>query len=102
MEVEEVTTPSAPRPPKLFHGNYSPLWQDDVPPITVPSNSKYPLPIASVLKWVKKYEDMLGKVANLKFMDHDITNKQRFLELVRDQYLCTNTNPGTHKTWVEA
>jgi hypothetical protein len=74
---------------------------DDAPLIIVPSNGKYPLPIAPVLKGVRKDEDMLDKVANLKFMDHDITNTQKFPELARDQYLCTKTDPSTGKTQVE-
>jgi hypothetical protein len=52
---------------------------DDAPLITVPSNAKYPLPIAPVLKGVRKDEDMLDKVANLKFMDHDIMDMQSSL-----------------------
>jgi hypothetical protein len=75
---------------------------DDAPLITVSSNAKYPLPIAPVPKGVRKDEDMLGKVAKLNFMDHDITDMQKFPELARDQYLCTKTDPATRKTWVEA
>jgi hypothetical protein len=68
-----------------------------MPPITVPMNAKYPLPIAPVPKGVRKDEDMLGKVANLKFMDHDITDTQKFPELAKDQYLCTKTDPRDRK-----
>jgi hypothetical protein len=45
---------------------------------------------------------MLDKVANLKFMDHDIMKMQNFHELDKDQYLCTNTDPATGKTRMEA
>jgi hypothetical protein len=38
--------------------------------------------------------DMLGKVFSLKFVDHDITDEQKFLELAREKYLCTKSVPG--------
>jgi hypothetical protein len=75
---------------------------DDAPLITVPSNAKYSLPITPVSKGVRKDGDMIGKVNNLKFMDHDITDTKNFPELARDQYLCTETGPATGKNWVEA
>jgi hypothetical protein len=65
-------------------------------------NAKYPLPIALVLKGVRENEDILDKVANLKFMDHNIKNTQKFLELDRDKYLWTKNDPERGKTWVEA
>jgi hypothetical protein len=63
-----------PTPPKIFHKDYLPPRKDDTPPITVLVNAKYPLPIAPVPKGISRDEDMLDKVANLKFMDHNITN----------------------------
>jgi hypothetical protein len=65
-------------------------------------NAKYPLPITPVLKGVRKEEDMLGKVDNLKFMDNDITDTHKFPELARDQYVCTKTDPAAGKNLVEA
>jgi hypothetical protein len=34
--------------------------------------------------------DMLGKVASLKFVDHAITDVQKFPEMAQDKYLCQN------------
>jgi hypothetical protein len=81
-EVEEVVGPSAPMPPEIFHRDYFPPWKDDVHPrLQYQVNAKYPLPIAPVPKGVSQDKDMLDKVANLKFMDHDITDMQKFPEL---------------------
>jgi hypothetical protein len=95
VDVEEVAKTSAPTPPTVFHRDYLPPRRDDTPPVNVPVNAKYPLPITPVLNDVSSDEDMLGKVANLKFMDHDITDTHKFPELVKDQYLCTKIVPGT-------
>lgn len=67
---------------------------DNAPPANVPTNGKYPLSIAPVLTSVSSAEDMLGKIANLKFMDHDITDAKKFPELAREQYLRTRSVPG--------
>jgi hypothetical protein len=88
-------------PPIVFHRDYLPPRKDDTPPINVPVNAKYPLSIAPVPVGVSSDEDMLGKISNLKFMDHDITDTQKFPELARDQYLCTKTIPGTGEILVE-
>jgi hypothetical protein len=83
VDIEEVARTSAPTPPTIFHRDYLPPWRDDTPPVNVPVNAKYPLPIAPVPNEVSSDEDMLGKVANLKFMDHDIIDSQKFPELAR-------------------
>jgi hypothetical protein len=38
---------------------------------------------------------MLSKVSGLKFMDHDITEEKKFLELAREKYLCAKSVLGT-------
>jgi hypothetical protein len=73
---------------------------DHAPQINTPFNAKYSVPVVPVLTGVSKAEDMLKKIANLKFMDHDITDTQKFLELARDQYLCTRIVPGMGAIWV--
>jgi hypothetical protein len=95
VDVKEVAKTSALTPPKIFHNDYLPSRKYDAPPITVPLNAKYPLPKAPVLNGISSDEDMLGKVANLKFMDHDITDTHKFHELVMDQHFCTKTDPDT-------
>jgi hypothetical protein len=79
-----VAEPSTPTAPENFHRDYFPLRNDDAPSVILPVNAKYPLPIKSVPNVVNQYKDMLDKVANLKFMDHDIIDTQKFLELAKD------------------
>lgn len=37
---------------------------------------------------------MLGKIAALKFVDHNITDEQKFPELAKEKYLCAKSVPG--------
>jgi hypothetical protein len=45
---------------------------------------KYLLEVPPVPPGVSREEDMLGKTIGLKFLDHDITDEQPFLELARE------------------
>jgi len=74
VEVEEVIGPLALEPTEIFYRYYFPPRMDDAPSIVVPMNEKYPLPKAPISKGVRQDEDMLGKVVNLEFMDHEITD----------------------------
>jgi len=74
LEVEEKISASASMPKKSFHREYLPRWKENSPPIIVPGNGKYPLPIAPVLVGVRSEEDMLRNIVGLKFMDHDIAD----------------------------
>jgi hypothetical protein len=38
---------------------------------------------------------MLGNTSSLNFMDHDITDAQKVLELAREKYWCAKCIPGT-------
>jgi len=73
VEDEEVFRTSTLMPPTIFHRYYLPLRKDDAPLVNILMNSKFPFPILPVPKGISSDEDMLDKVANLKFMDHDIT-----------------------------
>jgi hypothetical protein len=72
VEVEEVAGNLTLTPPIFFHKDYLPPRKDDTPPVNVLLNAKYPFPIAPVSVGISTDIDMLEKVANLKFMDHDI------------------------------
>jgi hypothetical protein len=37
---------------------------------------------------------MLGKSVSLKFVDHEITDEQEFLEMAQEKYLCAKIIPG--------
>jgi hypothetical protein len=93
-EVEKVTGASTSAPHEIFHGYYLPLQMDNAPPINLPTNGKYPFPIAPVTVGVSSEEDMFGKIVILKFMDHDITYAQKILDLVREKYIHTRSFPG--------
>jgi hypothetical protein len=51
---------------------------DNVPPIHVPSNGKYPVSTILVLLGVRSGGEMLKKVADLKFIDCDIVDEKKF------------------------
>jgi hypothetical protein len=90
-EVEEVVESSTSITPAEFHRDYLPPRVDYAPQINLPSNAKYPVSVAPILVGVRSNEDMLGKISNLKFMDHDIMDTKKFLGLSRDRSLCTRT-----------
>jgi hypothetical protein len=100
-EVEEVAGASTSVPPTRFHRDYLPPRMENAPPVNVPANGKYPLPIAPVPDGVSSDEDMLGKISSLKFMDHDITDAQKFPELAREKYLHTRSIPGIGEILLE-
>ena len=84
VDIEEVVGTSSLAPLVIFSMDYLPPRKDDAPPINVLVNEKYPFPIAPVPIIIGSEEDMLEKVSNLKFMDHDITDTQKFSELDMD------------------
>jgi hypothetical protein len=101
VEVKEVAGSLTKAPLAIFHRDYLLLRKDDSPPITIPVNAKYPLTITIELKGISSDVGMLGKVDNLNFMDHNITDMQKLPKLARDYYLCTTNGPDTRETWVE-
>jgi hypothetical protein len=77
--------------PSIFHIDYLSLWIDNATPANVPTNRKYPFLIALVLDGVSSDDDMLRNIFSLNFMEHDITNAQKFPELARKKYLHTRS-----------
>jgi len=53
------------------------------------------LVVPPVLPEMSREGDMLGKNVGLKFVDHDITNEQVFMELDREKYVCSESLLGT-------
>jgi hypothetical protein len=70
-----------------FHRDYIPPRKDNVPQVKVPTDGKYPLETSPVPPGVSIEGDMLGKVVSLKFVDHDITDEQKFPELGQGKVL---------------
>jgi hypothetical protein len=61
--------------------------------MTLKKDSKYPLVTSDIPNGVIIDEDILGKVSQLKYADHDITNTTKFLELVSGEYLEMRIDP---------
>jgi len=74
---------------------------DNAPPVNVPTNGKYPLPIAPVPPGVSSEGEMLGNIVGLKFMDHDNIDAQKFSELARENCLRTRSVPRTREILLE-
>jgi hypothetical protein len=97
--VEETPQASASKP--SFHIDYIPPRKDTTPQVWVAANGKYPvvtpeIPLAVIVKG-----DKLGKVATLKFVDHDITNMQKFPDMAWEQYLYAKSVTGTRAIMLE-
>jgi hypothetical protein len=84
-----------------FHRDYIPPRKDNAHQVKEPTDGKYPLATPTVPPSVSVEGDMLGKVVSLKFVDHDITDEQKFLEIAREKYLCAKSVPGTTKILLE-
>jgi hypothetical protein len=65
-----------------------------VPQVKVTKDGKYPLSTPTVPPGVSIEGDMLGNVATLKFVDHDIIDEMKFPDLARENYLCAKRVPG--------
>jgi hypothetical protein len=74
-----------------FHKDYVPPRKDSMPPIKVLPYGKYSLETSPVPPSVSIEGDILVKVVELKFADHDITDEKKFLELAREKYVCANS-----------
>jgi hypothetical protein len=69
------------------------LRKDDAKSVTLKKDAKYPLVILEILYGVIIDEDMLGKVLQLKYVDHDITDTMKFLKLALSEYLELKIDP---------
>jgi hypothetical protein len=84
-EVEETLGASSSEP--RFTRDYILPRKDDAIPVTLKKDVKYPLVMLEIPYEVMIDEDMLGKVLQLKYADHDITDTMKFLELTLHEYL---------------
>jgi hypothetical protein len=66
-----------------------------VPHVKFLVEGKYPLETSPIPLGVSVEGAILGKISTLKFVDHDITDEKRFLEMARGMYLCAKSVPGT-------
>jgi hypothetical protein len=71
-------TPRASDSQSIFHRDYIPPQKDTRPQVKVPKNGKYPLATPKIPPSVIVEGDMLGNIVALKFVDHDITDEQKF------------------------
>jgi hypothetical protein len=98
-EFEEMPRASASQ--SRFPRDYIPPRKDTAPQVRLPKDAKYPLVMPEIPPGVIIEGDLMGKVVALKFLDHDITDAQKFLELAWDKYLCTKSVPGIGAILVE-
>jgi len=91
LEIEEVVGVLTTTPQENFHRDYLPPQRSDEPQVQHQANVKYLLSVAPVTTGVSSDEDLLGKIVNAEYMNHDITDAHNFPELARDQYLCAMT-----------
>lgn len=56
-------------------------------PIELPPASNYQLYVFEAPQEVKKVENLLGKIEDLKYVDHDLTDTNKFPKLQPYQYL---------------
>jgi hypothetical protein len=84
-EVEETLGASSSEP--RFTRDYILPRKDDAIPVTLKKDVKYPLVMLDIPYEVMIDEDMLGKVLQLKYADHDIIDTMKFLELTLHEYL---------------
>jgi hypothetical protein len=96
-KIEETPGASSSEPPKFPH-DYIPLRKDDAPPVTLQRNPDYRMVTPDILEEVIIDEDMLGKVPQLKYVDHDITDVVKFPELVPHEYLELQIDPLTQQS----
>jgi hypothetical protein len=76
-----------------FHRDYLLSRMDNAPSIHVPTNGKYPFLTSPVPPGVNMEREMPDNITILKFMDHDITDERKFLELAKEIYFFTRSIP---------
>jgi hypothetical protein len=76
--------------------DYIPPRKYDSPPVTVPKNVNQILVMPNIPEEVMIDEDMLGKVPQLRYAYHDITNMEKLPELVVHYYLGLKVDPTTN------
>jgi hypothetical protein len=74
-----------------FHEDYLSPRIDNVLSINVVKNGKYMFPTSPIPLDVCIEGEMLDKVVDLKFMDHDINDEHKLLELDKKNYLRTKS-----------
>jgi hypothetical protein len=94
-------TPRAWASQQSFHRDYIPPRKDTVPQFRVPTDGKYPSFMLDIPPGVIIEGDMLGNIVALKFVDHEIMDEQKFLEMERENCLCAKRIPGTGSIMLE-
>jgi hypothetical protein len=63
----------------------------NAPQVQLQAIAKYPLSKAPISDFMSRHKELLGKISNLNYMDHNITDAHKFSVLAWDQYLCATT-----------
>jgi hypothetical protein len=96
LEIEE--TPNASSSYLRFPCDYILSRKHDAPPVTLQETPYYMLVTPNILEEVIIDEDILGKVPQLKYVDHEITNVAKFPELAPHKYLDLKVDPLTQQS----
>jgi hypothetical protein len=92
-EPEIDGNPSASSLELRFPHDYIPPRKDEGPPLTLQNTPDYTLVMPDIPEEVMIDEDMLGKVPQLKYVEHDITDVAKFPELAPHEYLELKVDP---------
>jgi hypothetical protein len=72
---------------KIFHRDYIPPRNPSTKQVHLQKDAKYPLVEPPIPEGVIVEGDMLGLIPALKYADHDITDENKFPELVPNKFL---------------
>jgi hypothetical protein len=78
-----------------FHRDYIPPRKDDAPSVTLQKTPNYTMVTPDIPEEFIIDEDMLGKVPQLKYVDHDIMDATKFPKLAPHEYLEFKLDPLT-------
>jgi hypothetical protein len=101
QRIQTVTTPvteenlGASSSEPIFPRDYTPLRKDTTKPVNLQKDVKYPLMEPNIPHGVIVEGDMLGMIPQLKYVDHDITDKKKFSELALHKYFKSYINTIT-------
>ena len=89
-----------------FPHDYIPPRKDDAPLMTLSKNDNHTLVMPGIPEGVIIDEDMLGKVPQIRYEDHEMTETKKFPKLAPHHYLEMKVDPSTkqiiHVPWVWA
>jgi len=84
-----------------FLKDYVPLKKPTTKQVKLPKELKYELLELEIPPGVIVEEDMLDAIGNLKYVDHDLTDIKKFLELAPNKYRTIKLTPNSQAVIVD-